>query len=167
MDLNVLAVAICTREASRLMRKHKVQGHIININSIAGHNATNIPIHVSLYCASKYALTGMTESLRNEFTALNCGIKISVSQFDMLTRSFRKKRDSFSLRKIEALSTRKSCLLIATTILTARCILSFGLASLYIAMGASIIVVPFQFYINIIFYHFISNTLPTRNYLYL
>lgn len=32
MDLNVLAPAICIREALKLMRKHKNEGHIININ---------------------------------------------------------------------------------------------------------------------------------------
>lgn len=77
LDVNVLAVAICAREASKLMREHKVRGHIINVNSIAGHEAPRILFPVSIYCASKYAVTGMTESLRNEFDSLKCGIKIS------------------------------------------------------------------------------------------
>ncbi|XP_011500744.1 PREDICTED: dehydrogenase/reductase SDR family member 11-like [Ceratosolen solmsi marchali] len=77
LDVNFLALTICVKEASRLMLKHEVRGHIININSIAGHEATKILLPLSAYCASKYAVTGITESLRNEFSTLKCGIKIS------------------------------------------------------------------------------------------
>ncbi len=77
LDINVLAVAICIREATKLMRKHNVHGHIVNVNSVAGHNAALIQVPLNLYCASKYAVTGMTESVRNELSSLNAGIKIT------------------------------------------------------------------------------------------
>ena len=32
MDLNVIAPAICTREAVKIMRENNAAGHIININ---------------------------------------------------------------------------------------------------------------------------------------
>lgn len=79
MDLNVVAVAICIREASKSMRRHNVRGHIINLNSLAGHDAAGIKVPLSLYCASKYAVTGLTKSVRNELASLNAGIKITVS----------------------------------------------------------------------------------------
>ncbi|XP_033217856.1 farnesol dehydrogenase-like [Belonocnema kinseyi] len=77
LDVNVLAVAICTREATKSMRNRKVPGHVVIINSFAGHYAESIKVPVSLYCASKYAITGMTESLRNELAAAKANIKVT------------------------------------------------------------------------------------------
>lgn len=48
------------------------------IFSVAGHNAESIKVPLSLYCASKYAITGLTQSVRNELTAMHAGIKITV-----------------------------------------------------------------------------------------
>lgn len=76
MDVNVLAVAICTREAVNLMSKN-VEGHIININSVAGHNAELIKHPISLYACSKYAITAMCESVRNEIASKKLNIKIT------------------------------------------------------------------------------------------
>ncbi|XP_015600623.1 farnesol dehydrogenase-like [Cephus cinctus] len=77
LDVNVFGVSICTREAVRLMRKSPSQGHIININSVAGHNAELIMIPISIYAASKFAVTGLTDSVRNEIAAANLNIKIT------------------------------------------------------------------------------------------
>ncbi|KAJ8675547.1 hypothetical protein QAD02_011333 [Eretmocerus hayati] len=90
LDVNVLAVAICIREASRSMRKHSVAGHIINVNSVAGHEAARIRVPLSIYCASKYAVTGLTESVRTELASLDTGIKItSVSPGPVRTEMIR------------------------------------------------------------------------------
>ncbi|XP_015171793.1 PREDICTED: dehydrogenase/reductase SDR family member 11-like [Polistes dominula] len=77
MDVNVIAIAICTREAVKLMSKSKNQGHIININSVSGHNAQNIKLPFSLYPCSKYALRAMCDSVRNEIQNDKLSIKIS------------------------------------------------------------------------------------------
>ncbi|XP_043269467.1 uncharacterized short-chain type dehydrogenase/reductase y4vI-like [Venturia canescens] len=77
MDVNVTAVAICAREAIRSMKKHNISGHIINIASILGHNAEIFAYPISLYCASKYALVGMSHSLRNELSAAKMNIKVT------------------------------------------------------------------------------------------
>ncbi|XP_014612539.1 PREDICTED: farnesol dehydrogenase-like [Polistes canadensis] len=77
MDVNVIAIAICTREAVRLMSKSKTQGHIININSLCGHNANITKLPFSLYPSSKYAVRAMCESIRNEI--LNEGLNIKIS----------------------------------------------------------------------------------------
>ena len=79
LDVNVLAVAICIREGSRLMRKHQVHGHIVNVNSVAGHEAYRVHVPLSIYCASKYAVTGLTQSVSIELEAAKTGIKITVS----------------------------------------------------------------------------------------
>lgn len=77
MEVNVIGVAICTREAVRSMRKRNVCGHIININSIAGHNAEIVTVPISLYCASKYAVTAMSQSVTNELAAAKMNVKVT------------------------------------------------------------------------------------------
>ncbi|XP_015188584.1 PREDICTED: farnesol dehydrogenase-like [Polistes dominula] len=77
MDVNVIAAAICTREAVRLMSKSKNQGHIINISSICSRNAGNIKLPLSLYPCSKHALRAMCDNVRNEI--LNDGLNIKIS----------------------------------------------------------------------------------------
>ncbi|XP_077021175.1 dehydrogenase/reductase SDR family member 11 isoform X3 [Tamandua tetradactyla] len=65
-QVNVLALSICTREAYQSMKERKVDdGHIININCMSGHRVEPQPM-VHFYSASKYAVTALTEGLRQE-----------------------------------------------------------------------------------------------------
>ncbi|XP_023372383.1 dehydrogenase/reductase SDR family member 11 isoform X1 [Otolemur garnettii] len=65
-DVNVLALSICTREAYQSMKERNVDdGHIININSMSGHRVTPQSV-VHFYSATKYAVTALTEGLRQE-----------------------------------------------------------------------------------------------------
>uniref|UniRef100_A0A669D3K0 Dehydrogenase/reductase SDR family member 11 n=1 Tax=Oreochromis niloticus TaxID=8128 RepID=A0A669D3K0_ORENI len=75
IDVNVLALSICTREAYQSMKERNVDdGHIININSICGHQV--IPVaEAHFYTASKYAVTALTEGLRQELRAENTHIR--------------------------------------------------------------------------------------------
>ncbi|XP_034033413.1 dehydrogenase/reductase SDR family member 11a [Thalassophryne amazonica] len=75
MDVNVLALAICTREAYKSMKERNVDdGHIINISSLCGHRVSpNTGLH--FYCATKYAVTALTEGLRQELLEANTHIK--------------------------------------------------------------------------------------------
>ncbi|CDQ98089.1 unnamed protein product [Oncorhynchus mykiss] len=61
IDVNVLALSICTREAYQSMKERNVDdGHIININSMGGHRM--VPsADEHFYCATKYAVTALTE----------------------------------------------------------------------------------------------------------
>ncbi|XP_077021174.1 dehydrogenase/reductase SDR family member 11 isoform X2 [Tamandua tetradactyla] len=66
LNVNVLALSICTREAYQSMKERKVDdGHIININCMSGHRVEPQPM-VHFYSASKYAVTALTEGLRQE-----------------------------------------------------------------------------------------------------
>nr|QYV43146.1 FOLD4 [Colaphellus bowringi] len=76
LDVNVLGLCIATREAIQDMTKNNVDGHIIHINSIAGHKVPNIP-SFNIYPASKFAVTALTESLRVELNSMESKIKIS------------------------------------------------------------------------------------------
>ncbi|XP_040902296.1 dehydrogenase/reductase SDR family member 11-like [Toxotes jaculatrix] len=75
LDVNVLALSICTREAYQSMKERNVDdGHIININSMSGHRV--IPsADVHFYSATKYAVTALTEGLRQELREANTHIR--------------------------------------------------------------------------------------------
>ena len=72
LDVNVLGLCICTREAYKLMEKGGVDdGHFVNINSVCGHRVFRIPF----YCATKFAVTALTEGLRRELRDKNSHIR--------------------------------------------------------------------------------------------
>ena len=77
LETNVLAVAVVAREAIAMMKAHNIDGHIININSIAGHKILS-NISINMYTASKYAVTAMTDSLRQELVESGRKIKVTV-----------------------------------------------------------------------------------------
>lgn len=79
LDLNVLSLCIATREAVKSMRENQVDGHIIHINSECGHKVPNFPI-LNVYPASKFAVTALTETLRQELNSIGSKIKITVSR---------------------------------------------------------------------------------------
>ncbi|KAK0157064.1 hypothetical protein PV328_011942 [Microctonus aethiopoides] len=77
LDLNVLGPTICCREALKSMRKHKNEGHIINMNSILG---LSIPLQLkdfNLYPATKFALRAMTETLTDEIQLNKDNIRVT------------------------------------------------------------------------------------------
>ena len=49
---------------------HLNHGHIVNVASVAGYFGSN---KMADYCASKYAVVGFTESLKEELRARNYG----------------------------------------------------------------------------------------------
>lgn len=82
LDTNIVGLCICTREAVKSMKEREISGHIININSIFGHKVNNCvpgtrPLN-GMYPASKFAVTAMTECLRQELIYVETNIKISV-----------------------------------------------------------------------------------------
>lgn len=87
IDINVLAVAVCTREAFQIMNRNKVDGHIIHINSVDGHHVPYLigkNISYNLYSPSKFAITAMTEVLRQELQLYNTKIKVTVIYLSFL-----------------------------------------------------------------------------------
>jgi NADP+-dependent farnesol dehydrogenase len=76
-DTNVMGLCIATREAVKIMKAEKIDGHIIHINSYAGHVVPNFP-GGNIYAASKYAVTALTETLRQELNQLGVKKKITV-----------------------------------------------------------------------------------------
>jgi uncharacterized protein len=72
MKTNYLGLVYCTHEVLPSMIAQG-SGHIVNISSAAGKIGT---LNLAGYCASKFAMNGLSESLYHELTPL--GINVSV-----------------------------------------------------------------------------------------
>jgi NAD(P)-dependent dehydrogenase (short-subunit alcohol dehydrogenase family) len=71
MQVNLLGPALLTQRLLPALRA--ARGRVINVSSVAGE--TGMPMN-ALYCASKYALEGLSESLRHELAPL--GIQVAL-----------------------------------------------------------------------------------------
>ncbi|XP_071849382.1 dehydrogenase/reductase SDR family member 11-like [Apostichopus japonicus] len=77
LDVNVIGLSLCTREAIRLMRERTDNsGYVIHIGSYCGHRIPNNH-QLHFYAASKHAVKVLTEGLRRELRAINSNIRIS------------------------------------------------------------------------------------------
>ncbi|HEO71584.1 MAG TPA: SDR family oxidoreductase [Candidatus Hydrogenedentes bacterium] len=70
LDVNLTAAFLMTRAVLPSMKKHR-SGRIINISSVAGLKPIE---HQSAYCASKYALNGLTKVLALELREHNIAV---------------------------------------------------------------------------------------------
>ncbi|KAM4701669.1 dehydrogenase/reductase SDR family member 11 isoform 1-T1 [Discoglossus pictus] len=77
IDVNVLAVSICTREAYQSMKERSIDdGHIININSVLGH-IYQCASQGHFYSATKHAVTALTEGVRQELREEKSHIRVT------------------------------------------------------------------------------------------
>jgi len=77
LEVNVIGLSICTREAVQSMRNRKVDdGHVINICSMSGHRVIKSS-NVHFYAATKHAVKALTEGVRNELRDMKSHIRIS------------------------------------------------------------------------------------------
>ncbi|HEY8427047.1 MAG TPA: SDR family NAD(P)-dependent oxidoreductase [Sandaracinaceae bacterium] len=74
LEVNVLALCICTREAIRDMRARGDDGHVIHVSSMAAHR---VPPGSGVYSATKFAVRSLTEGLRQELRELRSGIRVT------------------------------------------------------------------------------------------
>lgn len=84
LEANLLGLCLCTREAIKLMGGRDVAfGHVVNVNSIFGQKVNTCvpgakPIN-GMYPACKFAVTALTECLRQEVNFLGVKVKVTVS----------------------------------------------------------------------------------------
>lgn len=79
IETNFRGVLHCTRKAFKLMTKSNDYGLIININSIAGHLVPFVSFSMNVYSPTKFAVTSLTETIRQElFRANNRKIRVTV-----------------------------------------------------------------------------------------
>ena len=74
LEVNVLALCVCTREAVSQMRVHGDWGQVIHISSMAAHR---VPEGSGVYSATKFAVRSLTEGLRKELRGDGSSIRIS------------------------------------------------------------------------------------------
>lgn len=72
LDINVMALAVVTREA--IPHFPAEGGHIVNISSMSGHR---VPGKGGFYAATKFAVRAMSEGLRQELRAIGNLTRVS------------------------------------------------------------------------------------------
>lgn len=73
LEVNILGLCLCTREAVTSMRRRGVAGQIIHIGSMAGQR---VPPGAGFYGATKHAVRALTESLRIELREAGDPIRV-------------------------------------------------------------------------------------------
>lgn len=101
LDVNVLALCICTREALKTMRQRNNTGHIIHISSMSGHR---VPEGAGVYAASKFAVRALTEGLRQELRSAGSQIKVSSISPGFVETEFAEKYNQSAARAKEVYS---------------------------------------------------------------
>lgn len=106
LDVNVLALAICTREAYQSMKERNIDdGHIININSMSGHRVVhNTDVH--FYSATKFAVTALTEGLRQELREAKTHIRATCISPGVVKTEFAPRLHSQNTDKAAAAYTK-------------------------------------------------------------
>ncbi|XP_055915109.1 farnesol dehydrogenase-like isoform X4 [Eupeodes corollae] len=77
LNINVRGLIYCTQAAFKSMKARNFDGHIVHINSIAGHNVpiTRPGLSYNIYPPTKFAVTAINEVMRNELRDLGTKIK--------------------------------------------------------------------------------------------
>ncbi|XP_037809699.1 farnesol dehydrogenase [Lucilia sericata] len=80
INTNIMGVLWCTREAFQRMHKRGNEGHVLIINSIAGQQVLNfidVLPSFNIYPATKFAITAMTETYRQEFQLYKSKVRVT------------------------------------------------------------------------------------------
>jgi len=75
LEVNVLGLAIATREAIRDMERRGVAGHVVHVASMAAHRVPGPDS--GMYAATKFAVRALTEGLRQELRARKSPIRVT------------------------------------------------------------------------------------------
>lgn len=89
LDVNVLGLCICTKEAVKSMKERGVDdGHIILMGSMSGHGVVPGVPQYHFYSATKFAVRALTEGIRNELCASKSHIRVTALSPGMAETEF-------------------------------------------------------------------------------
>ncbi len=74
LEVNVLALCVCTREAIADMRRRGDDGYVIHVSSMAAYR---VPPGAAVYSATKFAVRSLTEGLRVELREAGSDIRVT------------------------------------------------------------------------------------------
>jgi 17beta-estradiol 17-dehydrogenase / 3beta-hydroxysteroid 3-dehydrogenase len=120
LDVNVLALAVMTREAVADMHARGIAGQIVHISSMSAHRTQ---LKTGMYAATKHAVRALAEGLRQELRALNSPIRVACvspgdTQTEFVARMRGKKAASKAqpaYKELDALDVAEAVLYILRT----------------------------------------------------
>jgi NADP-dependent 3-hydroxy acid dehydrogenase YdfG len=74
LEVNVLALAVATREAVADMQRRGVAGHVVNISSMSAYR---VQAGAGMYAATKHAVRALSEGLRQELRQQGSPIRVT------------------------------------------------------------------------------------------
>uniref|UniRef100_A0A0C9RFE9 DHRS11_0 protein n=1 Tax=Fopius arisanus TaxID=64838 RepID=A0A0C9RFE9_9HYME len=78
LDVNLMGSIHCATTAIKMMREANLEGHVINMNSIAGHRIyLHKNLYYNIYGVTKHGITGFTETLQRELMGQNIRVTVS------------------------------------------------------------------------------------------
>ncbi|XP_047120618.1 dehydrogenase/reductase SDR family member 11-like [Schistocerca piceifrons] len=105
LDVNVLGLSVCTREAVQSMLDRGVDdGFVIHICSIAGHIMPFDPLY-SMYYASKHAVRALLEGLRKDLVARKSNIRCGEISPGIVKTAIYNNLKKYSLEALENMHT--------------------------------------------------------------
>lgn len=107
INTNVMGLIFCTREAVQSMKKREFDGHVIHINSVVGHSIPFMAVNgmapeANIYISSKFAVTAIAETHRQEFIHYGTKIKVTSISPGMVETGFRGGNDHASIPMLKS-----------------------------------------------------------------
>ena len=101
LQVNILALCICTREAVKDMEAHGQWGQVIHISSMAAHR---VPEGSGVYSATKFAVRSLTEGLRKELRESKSQVRVAAVSPGFVETEFAEKYHKSAQKAIDTYS---------------------------------------------------------------
>lgn len=109
LDVNVMALCICTREAVKLMREKNIDdGQVIHISSMAGHRIPGV--NNGFYSGTKFMVCTLAEGLRRELKEIKSHIRVACVSPGLVETEFAYRMEPNSPQKAKELYASVECL---------------------------------------------------------
>jgi len=110
LDVNVLALCLCTQLSVQSMIRHKIDdGQIVMVSSFSGHRVAPNP-STRFYAASKFAVTGLLEGWRQEVRDLGSNIRVAAISPGLVATEFQQAMYPDDKERAAAITSAYDCL---------------------------------------------------------